>query len=540
MDLQEKIASLLPSATIEQAQYLTISVAKNDLRKAAETLRHQLGFDILWSLTGMDWGTALGVVYHLASSAKPGEIVVLKTQAEDRENPMLHTVCDLWATAELNEREVYAMFGIRFINNPDMRKLLLNENWVGFPLRKDYNADPELNPLNLHSDEVSDLRPKLVEQADGTVKEEWDEIFTNKEYIVNIGPQHPATHGVLHFRVSLDGEAIKKVDPHLGYIHRGIERMCESLTYPQMLHLTDRLDYLSAHMNRHAICMCVENALQLEIPERVKYIRTLMDELTRIASHLLAWSCMCMDMGGLTAFIYGMRDREKILSIFDDTCGGRLITNYNIIGGVMADIKPGFQKQVKEFIPYMRKMLKEHNAIYTGNVIAKNRMTGIGHMSRELSINQVVSGPSGRASGFSSDMRKHRPYGAYDKVKFNEIMRTEGDTFARYSARLEEISASLDIIEQLIDNIPEGQSLVKTKAVIRLPEGEYMEWVEAARGAFGVYICSKGEKTPYRVKFRSTGMPLVAVVDEISRDEKIADLIAIGGSLDYVVPDIDR
>ncbi len=535
--MKDKITKLIPEASIEQAQYPTVTVPKERLRDLALMLKNEEGFDYLISLIGMDWGETLGVIYYVARSAKQEDIWVLKTATTDRENPQLYTVSDLWKTADLNEREVFAMFGIRFINHPDMRRLYLAQDWKGFPLRKDY--DNSGNKLSLDSQEMSDTVTCIEETANGIVEKKY-ELFAKDEYVVNIGPQHPATHGVLHFRVSLDGEIINKIDPNLGYIHRGVEKMCEGFTYPQTLHLTDRLDYLSAHINRHALCMTIENALGTEIPERVQYIRTIMDELTRVASHLLAWACMCMDMGALTAFIYGMRDREKIIDIFDKSCGGRLIMNYNLIGGLANDIHPDFQKDVKAFIPYMRKALKEYHALYTGNVIALERMKGVGMLSKEQAISFTVTGPSGRASGFSCDVRKYFPYAAYGKVKFEEIVRTDCDSFGRYMARLQEVETSLDIIEQLIDNIPEGDFYVKQKPIIRLPEGEFFGLAESPRGAFGVYICSKGEKNPYRVKFRSPGLSLVSVMDTVSRGEKIADFIAIGGSMDYVVPDIDR
>ena len=316
--------------------------------------------------------------------------------------------------------------------------------------------------------------------------------------------------------------------------------MCESLTYPQTLHLTDRLDYLSAHNNRHALCLCIEDALQVEVPERAKYIRTMMDELMRISSHLLFWSTCCMDLGALTAFFYGFRDREKILDIFEETCGARMTMNYNTIGGVMADIHPNFQKRVKELIAYLPKALKEYHTVFTGNVIAQQRMKGIGYLTKEDAISYSVTGPSGRGSGWACDVRKRAPYGVYDKVDFKEITRTEGDAFARYMVRMDEIMESVHILEQLVDNIPEGDYAVKMKPIIKLPEGIYFRQVEACRGAFGVLIESKGEKYPYRVKFSSPGLALVNVVDLLARKNKIADLISIGASLDYVVPDIDR
>jgi NADH-quinone oxidoreductase subunit C/D len=341
-------------------------------------------------------------------------------------------------------------------------------------------------------------------------------------------------------RVSLDGEIIKKVDPNFGYIHRGIEKMCESMTYPQMLHLTDRLDYLSGTMNRHAMCLCVEKAMGLEVPQRAQYVRCIFDELTRIASHLLGWGCMCMDMGSITAFIYGMRDREKIMDIFEETGGGRLMVNYSVIGGLAEDVHPNFVNRVKEFIPYMRKMIKEYHILFTGNPIAKGRMKDIGFLSKETAVSLGVTGPSGRASGFACDVRKIEPYAAYDKVQFEEVIREKGGTFDRYIIRLDEIEQSLRIIEQLIDKLPDDGFRAKVPAIIKLPAGEYYQRVENARGDFGVYIKSDGGKNPYRVKFRSPCMTLISALDPLCQKEKIADLIMIGASLDYVIPCADR
>ena len=302
----------------------------------------------------------------------------------------------------------------------------------------------------------------------------------------------------------------------------------------------DRLDYLSAQQNRHAVCLCIEDALQVEVPARAQYIRTIMDELMRISSHLLFWSTFCMDLGGTTAFFYGFRDREKILDIFEETCGARMTFNYYTIGGLMADLHPDFQRKVKEFCAYMPAKLKEYHTLFTGNVIAQQRMKGVGILSREDAISYGIAGPSGRASGWACDVRKNHPYAMYDKVEFNQVIRTEGDVFARYMVRLDEILESIHIIEQLIDNIPEGEYQLKMKPVIRVPEGSYYAAVEGSRGEFGVYLESRGDKSPYRLKFRSTGLPLVSCMDTITRGAKIADLIAIGGTLDYVVPDIDR
>jgi NADH-quinone oxidoreductase subunit D len=361
-----------------------------------------------------------------------------------------------------------------------------------------------------------------------------------QEYIINMGPQHPSTHGVLRLVVSLKGETVKSVEPHIGYIHRGIEKMCESITYPQIIHLTDRMDYLSAHINNEAVCLNVEKALEVDIPDRVKVIRTIMSELTRIQSHQLWWASFGMDLGGLTCFFYGLRDREKILDIFEETCGGRMLVSYNCPGGVMYDIHPNFQKKVKEFIKYFRKILPEYDQLLSGNVIFHERSKGIGNLSLEDAISYGITGPSGRASGFSCDVRKHEPYSAYDRITFKEILYNEGDTYHRYIARIDEMWESMNIIEQLIDNIPEGPFAVKMKPIIKLPEGEYYQRVETARGELGVYIISDGNKNPYRVKFRSPNFVNLSVLNHIAKGFKIADLVAIGGSLDLVIPDIDR
>lgn len=539
--IKKLILSIVPDAVAEEAQYPTFTVDASKIRSVAEKLKEK-GFDYLICLTGMDYGDSLGCIYHISSSTDKTSVIVLKTSTSDRQNPAIPSVHDIWASANLYEREVYDFFGITFIDHPDMRRLFLRQDWNGYPFRKDYDANPELNPVPMENQTIAEMEnmPSITLKSDGTVIKKENALFEKGDYVVNIGPQHPATHGVLHLRVSLDGEIIKKVDPNFGYIHRGIEKMCESMTYPQMLHLTDRLDYLSGTINRHAMCLCVEKAMGLEVPQRAQYVRCIFDELTRIASHLLGWGCMCMDMGSITAFIYGMRDREKIMDIFEETGGGRLMVNYSVIGGLAEDVHPNFVNRVKEFIPYMRKMIKEYHILFTGNPIAKGRMKDIGFLSKETAVSLGVTGPSGRASGFACDVRKIEPYAAYDKVQFEEVIREKGGTFDRYIIRLDEIEQSLRIIEQLIDKLPDDGFRTKVPAIIKLPAGEYYQRVENARGDFGVYIKSDGGKNPYRVKFRSPCMTLISALDPLCQKEKIADLIMIGASLDYVIPCADR
>ena len=498
------------------------------------------GYIFLENLTGVDWGEeGMGVVYSL-SHGETFEMKHVKAVAENKEEPYLDTVCDLWDIAIFYEREVYDFYGIKFLNHPDMRRIFLREDWVGHPFRKDDKPEEHNEEIAVGDEPISDLAVCYTLNQDGSLNKTETPLFEEDDYVINLGPQHPSTHGVLHFRTRIDGETITKIDPHLGYIHRGIEKISEELTYPQTLALTDRMDYLGAMQNRHALCACIEQAMGVEVSDRVQVIRTIMDELQRIDSHLLFFSCLCQDMGATTAFLYGFRDRELILDIFEETCGGRLILNYNMIGGLAYDIHPNFQKRVKEFIVTMRKNLKEYDDIFTGNVIFQTRAKGVGIITKEQAISFGCTGGTGRASGWSNDLRKHRPYAAYDRVEFNEVVRTEGDSFARYMIRLDEIRESLHIIEQLIDNIPEGNFAEKMKPVIKVPAGSYYSAVEGSRGILGVYLESRGDKFPYRLHYRATGLPLVAVMDTACRGNMIADLITIGGTIDYVVPDIDR
>jgi NADH-quinone oxidoreductase subunit D/NADH-quinone oxidoreductase subunit C/D len=345
----------------------------------------------------------------------------------------------------------------------------------------------------------------------------------SQEYFINMGPQHPAAHGVLRLILTMDGEIVKNIEPDLGFIHRSIEKQCEYEGYKQIIHLTDRLDYLSAHINNEAVALAIEKALEIEVPERVKVIRTIMGELTRIASHLLWWGVMGMDVGALTTFMYAFRDREYINDIMEDTTGARLTMNYSTPGGVMFDLHKDFVKRVKEFIPHLRSVLPKYDELLTGNIIFIKRMKGIGVLSPEDAINYGATGPVARGSGVASDVRKIQPYSALDRVDFNEVLLDGGDNLARYNVRMKEMYESLNIIEQLIDNIPDDGIQAKTKALIKLPKGEFLQRVETARGDFGVHIISDGKKNPYRVKFRSPGFSNLNTLNKLGKDTLLGD-----------------
>ncbi len=541
-DIQEKISRLCPSATFSEADTLMVTVEEKDWHSLAKALKETPGleFDVLSAVVGMDWKDSLGVVYYLTSTSRNWEVISVKVSVANRENPMIHSVSDLWKVANFQEREVYDFFGIKFINHPDMRRFFLRNDWKGHPLRKDYDADPKLNPIPEDDEKNEDDTVSYVEDGNGKVKKVPGKVFEDNEYVVNIGPQNPSTHGVMRFRASVDGETIKKVDVVSGYIHRGIEKLCEGMTYPQILHFTDRMDYMSAHQNRHCLCMCIEKAMGLEVPRRAQVIRVMMDELMRISSHLLSFGCTAMDLGATTAFFYGFREREMILDIFEKTCGARMSMNYNVIGGVIADIHPDFVKDVKELINIMPSRLKEYHKVFSGNLIAKNRLKKVGHLSKEDAINYAITGPSGRGSNWSCDCRKKHPYSIYSELNFEEVLENGCDSYSRYMVRMKEIEQSCKILEQLVDRIPEGDIRAQVPKVVKLPAGSWYQQVEASRGTFGVYIESTGDKNPYRVHFQSPCFNLVGVMDLTCSGYMIADLITIGAALDFVIPDIDR
>jgi NADH-quinone oxidoreductase subunit D/NADH-quinone oxidoreductase subunit C/D len=300
------------------------------------------------------------------------------------------------------------------------------------------------------------------------------------------------------------------------------------------------MDYLSSHINNLGCALLIEKGMQIEVPERAKYIRVILSELTRIASHELWLGAMAMDLGAFTPFFYTFREREMITEIMEETCGARLTMNYIVPGGLMYDIHPDFQKKVKAFIKQFKEKVTEFEDLVTNNIIFQSRTKGIGILSAEDAISFGCTGPVARASGVSCDIRKLYPYDVYDKVEFDEIIETAGDSFARYIVRVKEMNQSIRIIEQLIDSIPEGEFVGKTKNVLKLPKGEFYTRVETARGEFGVFVVSEGGANPYRIKFRSPGFSNLSALNHMAAGSKIGDLMATMGTLDLVIPDIDR
>ncbi|MCE5314559.1 MAG: NADH-quinone oxidoreductase subunit D [Armatimonadota bacterium] len=357
---------------------------------------------------------------------------------------------------------------------------------------------------------------------------------------LNMGPQHPSTHGVLRLAVKLDGEVVVECHPDVGYLHRGVEKLAEMRQYIQFIPITDRLDYLASMLGNMAYIGAVEKLAQIEVPERAEYIRVIMMELNRIASHLIFYGTMGLDLGATTPFLYGMREREDILDLFEMTCGARLTYNYFRPGGVSKDLPAGFYEKCKAYIKKQRERLPEYDDLLTGNQIFISRTRNVGVISAQEAVNYSMSGPSLRATGVPYDVRRVDPYSIYDKLDWQVVTRTEGDTRARYQCRVDEIRQSLNIVEQALDMMPEGELKYKTPLKLKVPEGEVYFHVESARGDVGVYLVSDGSDKPYRLKWRAPSFINLGALNDMVRGAKVADVIAVLGSLDVVLGEVDR
>lgn len=366
-----------------------------------------------------------------------------------------------------------------------------------------------------------------------------------EEMVLNMGPQHPSTHGVLRLELALEGEIITDVIPHIGYLHRCFEKHCEAMTYPQVVPYTDRMDYLASMGNEFGYAVAMEKLLGIELPLRVEYIRVIMAELQRIASHLVALGTYGADIGAFTPFLYCFRDREKILHLFEITCGARLLYNYIWVGGLSHDLHPDFVRKTREFIKEFRPTLKEVNELLSYNKIFIDRTANVGILPIDTAINYGVSGPNLRASGFKWDIRRDDPYSIYDKFEFDipigkGTYGTVGDSWDRYFVRVLEMEESLKIIEQALDQLPEGDVQSAIPKRIKPNAGHVYGRVENPRGELGYFIISDGSTSPYRVKVRAPSFVTMQILGELCKGYMVADVITILGSIDIVLGEIDR
>lgn len=367
-----------------------------------------------------------------------------------------------------------------------------------------------------------------------------DQSIRTEEMILNVGPQHPSTHGVFRLVVKISGETIIEAEPVIGYLHRGTEKLAEDLQYTQIIPYTDRLDYVSAMINNYALCHTVERALDLEIPDRAEYLRIITMELQRVASHLLAVGSYLLDLGAMSPFLYVFQERERIVQMFNELCGARLTYNYMRVGGVKWDAPPGWIDQVRDFIPFMRKKLKMYDDLITGNEIFLSRVRGIGVFDTETALAYGISGINLRSTGFDWDLRKKKPYSIYNRFDFEVPLGKNGDCFDRYILHMHEMEQSLRIVEQAVEQFPSsGPVLGKVPKMIRVPAGEYYSGIEGTRGELGFYIVSEGKDKPYRMKIRKPSFVNLQLLPELLKGQSMANLIAILGAVDIVLGEVD-
>ena len=362
----------------------------------------------------------------------------------------------------------------------------------------------------------------------------------HEDIVLSLGPQHPAMHGVLRLLVRLSGEVVIECKPYLGYLHRGVEKILENRTYMQGIRYVDQFDYIGAMLNEHAFVGAVERLMQLEVPRRAEYLRVIVDELSRTCNHLVAIGSALLDLGAWTPITFCFRDREQVLDLFEELCGSRMNCNYHRVGGVLSDLTPGWASRLLSFLARFERAIDEYEELITGNEVFMARTVGVGVIPPELGIAYGVSGPCIRASGVNFDIRSFRPYSAYPEIGFQPQLAVAGDCFARYQVRVAEMRESVRIVRRAIDGLPEGPIRARVPHYLRPPRGEAFFSVESNKGELGVYLISDGSPRPYRVKVRGPSFVNLQILPELVRGQKIGDIVAILGSIDIVMGEVDR
>jgi NADH-quinone oxidoreductase subunit C/D len=531
-------------------------------------------FDHLTDICSVDYPEdrqRFEVVYHLHSLSHHRRLRVKTRLSED--DPTIASVTSVWKGAEFLEREVYDMMGIRFSGHPDLRRILLPEDYAeGYPLRKDFPT--EGRGWRSQFEFIPRLDEPPVEQAESEIPEAQKEAFRaeapsdsrrREELLLNMGPQHPSTHGVLRIVLELDGERIVKATPDLGYLHRGVEKLCEGLAYMQIIPHTDRLDYVCAMANNYAYVRAVEKLLGISIPERGEYIRTIVAEMQRIVGHLFWLGTQALDIGAMTVFFWTFRERETLLDMFEKLCGARLTLNYYRIGGVDSDFTPDLVLRLKTFLDTFPDKVKEYDSLIAANRIWLGRTKHVAVISAEDAISFGCTGPVLRGSGVAYDVRKYEPYGVYDKVDWEVPIGKNGDTYDRYWVRMEEMRQSARIIKQCLDQLPQGQIIADAPQYIpppkplvmrdmeslihhfiiftqgfKPPKAETYCATEAPKGELGFFIVSDGSARPYRLKIRAPSFVHMGAFDHMARGYLISDIITIFGTYDIVMGECDR
>ncbi len=564
---------VIPGAVLESTKSGLV-VAAEKLPELALYLRDQEGYDYLSMVTSVDWPQYFEVVYYLFGVAQPKEALVLKVRLTDKANPVVPSLISIWPGADLQEREVYDMMGIRFDGHPNLRRILLWDGFEGWPLRKDYKEsyfEEDLKPFKTrHPDGQHQWAEDRVPWKDNiTYPIAWDpDLFTQptvqyrrimevdktgngdgadlktERILLNLGPQHPSTHGVFRMVLALEGENVVGLEPEIGYLHRCHEKIGERNTYIMNMPFTDRLDYITSMSNNFGYALAVEKLMGLQVPERADYIRVIMAELTRVISHFIAVGFLFNDLGAyFTPALYGLRERELILDLFEAASGSRMMCNYMRFGGVMADLPEGWVERARDLVwNRLPKIMEDFENLLGGNEIFLGRARGVGVLTATEAAAYSMAGPMLRASGVPYDLRRAAPYSIYDRFEFDVCTRPEGDVWARFRVRMDEIYQSIRILKQALDSIPEGPIMPpgKKQYQFKVPAGEAYGAVEGPKGELGFYVVSDGKANPYRYHVRAPTFINLTSLEKMSIGHKLADAVVILGAIDIVLGEVDR
>jgi NADH-quinone oxidoreductase subunit C/D len=548
-------------------------VASDRLVEVATRLRDEAGYNYLSSATAVDYleDGKLEMVYHLYRM-DGGPAVVLKAQTP-RDEAVLPSLVSVYPGADFQEREAWDLYGIRFTGHPNLKRILMWEGFWGHPMRKDWKEpyyEEDHKPFDSRWPEGKVFRAEQhnpfghnVKYPDGFTLEGWTPEADRALYaslgaiseagtaggmktehiVVNLGPQHPSTHGVFRIAATLDGETIVDLEPVMGYLHRNHEQIGERNTFLQNMPFTDRLDYISSMSNNLGYALAVEKLMGLKPPERAEYLRVIMVELTRIANHLWAIGFLLNDMGAFfTPALYAIEERELILDIFEATAGSRMMCNYMRFGGVARDLPAGVFERIKDLaFDRLPRKIDELDVYLTNNEIIRSRCIGVGVLPAEQAIAYSTAGPVLRASGVPYDVRRAEPYSIYDRFDFDVAVRYNGDVYDRYLIRVDEMRESLKIVQQALQDMPGGDILTgKPQYQVRVPAGESYGRVENPKGELGYYVISTGKPNPYRYHVRAPSFINLTPFGEMCKGHKVADVVVILGSIDIVLGETDR
>ena len=565
---------VIPGAVLENTKNGLVVAAEKLPELARAICRDQQGYDYLSMVTSVDWPQYFEVVYYLFGVAQPKDALVLKVRLPDKTNPVVPSLISVWPGADLQEREVYDMMGIRFDGHPNLRRILLWDGFEGWPLRKDYKEsyfEEDLKPFKTrHPDGQHQWAEDRVPWKDNiTYPIAWDpDLFTQptvqyrrimevdkpgngdstdlktERILLNLGPQHPSTHGVFRMVLALEGENVVGLEPEIGYLHRCHEKIGERNTYIMNMPFTDRLDYITSMSNNFGYALAVERLMGLQVPERADYIRVIMAELTRVISHFIAVGFLFNDLGAyFTPALYGLRERELILDLFEAASGSRMMCNYMRFGGVMADLPEGWIARARDLVwNRLPRVMEDFENLLGGNEIFLGRARGVGVLTAAQAAAYSMAGPMLRASGVPYDLRRAAPYSIYDRFEFDVCTRPEGDVWARFRVRMDEIYQSIRILKQALDSIPEGPIMPpgKKQYQFKVPAGEAYGAVEGPKGELGFYVVSDGKANPYRYHVRAPTFINLTSLEKMSIGHKLADAVVILGAIDIVLGEVDR